>query len=87
MVASPVSISSEKPFSSASLALRLRKSGRTCLLRLSAMNTERGTVTRKTASRMGEAAIMPMSAPTTVTTLVAACRMSLEREAFTVSMS
>ena len=87
MVLSPESISSENPLSSASFAERLRKSGRTVLERTTVMTTATGTVTSSTQSMTGEASAMPTNAPATVTTLVAACKISLESEAFTVSIS
>ena len=57
------------------------------MLRLTVMRTDIGIVTANTPSRAGEVSIMPTSAPATVIIPVAACSMSLESEAFTVSMS
>ena len=87
MVPRPDSISSEKPLSCASAAERLRNSGRTERLRLIVIHTDTGTVTMNTASSIGEIISMPINAPTTVMIPVAACRISLDKEALTVSMS
>ena len=87
MVFNPDSISSEKPLSSASFCERLRKSGRTALLRLIAMNTEIGTVTMNTPRSGRDVSAMPTSVPTMVMIPVAACKISLDSEALTVSIS
>ena len=48
---------------------------------------EAGTVTKKMVTSGGDSRTIMIKDPTTVMTLVQICRRSLEREAFTVSMS
>ena len=87
MVFCPVMISSTKPFISPSFTERWWNRGRTFLVMYRVKRMDMGMVMTNTSTRVGEITTIIMKEPTTVMTLAAICSKSLEREAFTVSMS
>ena len=87
MVFCPEITSSTKPLSSPSIMERLRNSGRTRFVIYRVNKMDMGMVTAKTSTSRGEMAIIITREPSTVMTLAAICSRSLEREAFTVSIS
>ncbi len=86
-VLSPEVISSTNPFSSPSFFDRILNSGLTLAVRSLVNITVAGTVTAKIKSIFGEMNSIPKKEPPTVMILVHICKRSLEREAFTVSIS
>ena len=80
-------ISSTKPLSSPSRTERIWNKGRTFLVMYRVNRMDMGMVMTNTSTSTGEMTTIMMKEPTTVITLAAICSRSLEREAFTVSMS
>ena len=87
MVFWPVMTSSTKPFISPSFTERWWNRGLTFFVMYRVNKMDMGMVMTNTSTSTGEMATIMMKEPTTVMTLAAICSKSLEREAFTVSMS